>query len=697
MDLSRRHLIAITTSTAGMVAFRATAARHPPTAPRAYGALPSARQLAWHRLETYGFLHFTVNTFIDREWGLGDEDPKIFNPSDFSADQIVSACRAGGLKQLILTAKHHDGFCLWPSAYTEHSVKNSPYKGGRGDIVGEIAASCHAQGVKFGVYLSPWDRNHAQYGRPEYVSYYHNQLRELLTHYGPLHEIWFDGANGGDGYYGGAREVRAIDGTTYYQWDKIRALVRELQPDAVMFGDALDVRWVGNEAGLAGDPCWPTMDDTLFTPEKGNRGVRGGPIWNPAETDVSIRPGWFWHADEDDKVRSPANLLRLYSGSTGRGTNLLLNVPPDQRGRIAESDAQSLKNFRAMLDQTYARNLNANAQVTASSQFSAAFAPIRLPSGGVWAAKEDDTAGAWIELALPTPVTFDLIRLREELSYGARVDVYAIEVWRDGGWDSIAQHSCIGAQRLIHLDLPVTAQRVRLRVLTAAASPVISEFSLYHLPDIVEEPRISRDWTGMVTLTAPSAGLELFYTQDGTPPSASATVYTAPFALPEGGTVKAIARKPSTGGLSAVTVSDFDVAPVRWRVVRANGDAPDNLVRAAAFRGEDGQPVEIVIDLAQSYDLKGFTLRPVADPTMAVSTAEKVGPPVGYKIWVSTDGTTWGNPIIQGEFANVASSRSEQKIRFASPQAGRYLRLLLPRAVQDKPTIAIGGVGILTR
>lgn len=456
--------------------------------PKPWGATPSPRQLAWHRLETYGFLHFTVNTFTGREWGLGDEDPKIFNPTDFDADQIVTACKAGGLKQVILTAKHHDGFCLWPSRYTEHCIRNSPFQNGQGDIVRDISRACARQGVKFGVYLSPWDRNHAEYGRPAYVDYYFNQLRELLTGYGKLYDIWFDGANGDDGYYGGARETHRIDAATYYQWDRVRQTVRDLQPDAVMFADAhMDVRWVGNEKGVAGDPCWPTVDDTPFTPQKGNQGVRGGSIWNPAETDVSIRPGWFWHASEDDQVRSPANLLDLYLSSVGRGSTLLLNVPPDSRGRIGDTDARSLAAFRAILDKTYANNLAKGATVTASSAFSTAFAPARLGLGkGGWAARETDRDGAWLRLDLPKVQRFDLIRLREDLPYGVRVDDYEIDVWQGKAWQTIAKHSCIGPQRLIRLERPVTARKVRLRITKAAASPVISEFSLYLLPDIAK-------------------------------------------------------------------------------------------------------------------------------------------------------------------------------------------------------------------
>ncbi len=229
--------------------------------PRPFGPVPSERQLRWHEMEFYGFLHFTVNTFTDKEWGYGDESEKVFNPSEFDADQIVATAKRAGMKGLILTAKHHDGFCLWPSQYTEHSVKNSPWKDGHGDVVKEISAACRRHGLKFGVYLSPWDRNYKDYGRPEYVTYYRNQLRELLTNYGDIFTVWFDGANGGDGFYGGARETRKIDNRTYYDWEHTWQIVRELMPGAVMFSDGgPDFRWVGNESGIAGDPCWETLN-----------------------------------------------------------------------------------------------------------------------------------------------------------------------------------------------------------------------------------------------------------------------------------------------------------------------------------------------------------------------------------------------------------------------------------------------------
>ena len=340
---------------------------------RPYGATPSARQLAWHAHEFYGFVHFTVNTFTDKEWGYGDESPDVFNPTDFDAAQIVDTARRGGMRGLILTAKHHDGFCLWPSRYTRHSVAASRWRDGKGDVVGELSAACAAAGLRFGVYVSPWDRNHAEYGRPAYLTYYRNQLRELLTQYGPVFEVWFDGANGWDGFYGGAREQRRIDPQTYYGWDETIALVRALQPDACIFSDAgPDVRWVGNEPGIAGEPCWATIDAAglypgFAEPAVLNAGQRTGTHWLPAECDVSIRPGWFYHAHEDDKVRTPENLLALFFASVGRGANLLVNLPVDTTGQVHPLDRAALLGFAALREDVFARPLTARGTLTVSS------------------------------------------------------------------------------------------------------------------------------------------------------------------------------------------------------------------------------------------------------------------------------------------------------------------------------------------
>lgn len=475
--------------------------------PEPYGPVPSQRQLSWHQRAFYGILHFTTNTFTDKEWGYGDEDPDVFAPTAFDADQIVRTASDAGMTGLILTCKHHDGFCLWPSKYTEHSVKNSPWRDGKGDVVREISDACRENRTGFGVYLSPWDRNHADYGRTAYIDYFRNQLHELTTEYGELFEVWFDGANGGDGYYGGANEVRSIDRKTYYDWEHTRKIVRDNQPNAVMFSDAgPDVRWVGNEKGIAGNPCWATVDPNLLFPgidqesfrtrldhnmvdawdspgELLNAGDRGGSAWIPAECDVSIRPGWFYHAHEDDKVRSAENLLDLYFQSVGRGASLLVNLPPDGRGLIHENDIRSLIAFRQRMDGIFGLNLVRGARCTATNTRgdNRRFAPENVMDGDpeTYWSTDDDAGSSELVLEFPQAITFNVVSLKEFLPLGQRVDRFAVDFERSDTWCQWCDAAAIGARRLIR-GQDCTTTRVRLRIVECPVTPAIAEFGLYH-------------------------------------------------------------------------------------------------------------------------------------------------------------------------------------------------------------------------
>jgi len=455
--------------------------------PPPYGALPSARQLRWHEMETYAFLHYTVNTFTDKEWGYGDEDPSIFNPTAFDADAIVAALAAGGMTGVILTAKHHDGFCLWPTKTTDHFIR-------KGDIVRDISAAAHRAGLRFGVYLSPWDRNNPQYGRPEYVSIYREQLRELLTGYGPIFEVWHDGANGGDGYYGGAREKRLIDKHTYYHWPETWELVRSLQPEAVIFSDVgPDIRWVGNEKGFAGETCWET-----FAPvgEKGGpaapgdvrtsestTGTRNGGTWLPPECDVSIRPGWFWHSSQNDKVKTPQQLLDLYFKSVGRGASFLLNVPPDRRGLLHENDVESLRGFGELRRTMFRSNLAAGAHVSASNIRGGRreFGPQNLVDGDRYSywSTDDGVTTPTVTFDLRSVVRFSVVRLRENIRLGQRIEGFAIDAWGDNDWRTIAEGTSIGPCRLVRIAEPAATSRVRLRVTRSPVCPALSEFALF--------------------------------------------------------------------------------------------------------------------------------------------------------------------------------------------------------------------------
>jgi alpha-L-fucosidase len=463
------------------------ASQRPVAPPSPMAVVPSARQLAWHELEFYGFIHFTVNTFTDREWGYGDEPEATFDPTALDARQWARVARDAGMKGLILTAKHHDGFALWPSAFTEHSVKRSPWRNGAGDVVDELARACRELGLKFGVYLSPWDRNHPEYGRPAYLDYYRSQLRELLTRYA-LFEVWFDGANGGDGYYGGARERRRIDGATYYDWNTTWQLVRTLQPDAVMFSDAgPDVRWVGNEKGVAFETSWNPIDLAgLYPGHPGYTAVAAGTprgaSWAPPEVDVSIRPGWFYHPAEDAQVKTIEQLVDIYERSVGRGANLLLNIPPDRRGLIPDGDVARLRDFGRTIADTYRVDLalKATARSGTVRGGSDRFAAARVNDGDpltYWATDDGVTTGS-VELEWPAAVTVDRIVLHEAIALGQRVEAWTIEADTAGRWTRIAEGTTIGHKRIARVS-PLAARRIRVNITSALACPTISAISVY--------------------------------------------------------------------------------------------------------------------------------------------------------------------------------------------------------------------------
>ncbi|MBB6005486.1 alpha-L-fucosidase [Arcicella rosea] len=459
------------------------------SAPKPVYPIPTKDQLAYQEMETNAFIHFTTNTFTDLEWGNGDESPAIFNPTALDANQWIGTLKETGFKGAILTCKHHDGFTLWPSKFTEHSIKNSPYKDGKGDVVKETAEACKKFGVKFGVYLSPWDRNHADYGKPEYITYYRNQLKELFSNYKPVFELWFDGANGGTGYYGGAREARKIDGKNYYDWNTTIPMVRKMQPDVIFFSDAgPEIRWCGNESGIAGETNWNNITpDSLYAGKAGieqllNTGTENGTAWIPSEIDVSIRPGWFYHAKEDDKVKSAERLFEIYLSSVGRGSNLLLNIPPDRRGLFHENDVKALKGFKALLDKEFKTNLALKAPVKASAvrgndlKFSAK----NVTDGNketYWTTDDEQNSGN-LEINLGKNKAVKYVLLQEYIKLGQRVKSFTIEVWKNNAWQEVASATTIGYKRILKLD-GVETSKVRINIKDAKACPVISNVAVY--------------------------------------------------------------------------------------------------------------------------------------------------------------------------------------------------------------------------
>jgi alpha-L-fucosidase len=418
---------------------------------------PTRSQLEWQRDELTMFLHFGVNTFTDREWGDGTEDPKIFNPQRLDARQWARAAKAGGFRAMILTAKHHDGFCLWQTKTTTHSVASSPWRGGQGDVLRELVDACRAESLKVGVYLSPWDRNAPVYGdSPRYNDFYIAQLTELLTQYGPISEVWFDGANG-EGPNGKKQT---------YDWPRVWGTVRKLQPNAVMFSDAgPDVRWIGNERGVAGTTNWSTVDPSVvpFPGATGNAVMRmlqqgdpNGSAWRPGETDVSIRPGWFHHDAEDARVKSADDLVGLYFTSVGRNSKLLLNVPPTRDGLLNDVDVSRLAEMRARLDSVFSKDL----------------------AGGARTNWKQSARTAVLDVDLGDTRRFSIADFREDIMQGQTVASYALEREQGNAWQTICEGTTIGFRRLDRFD-PVEARRIRLTIREAVDTPKQVRLSLF--------------------------------------------------------------------------------------------------------------------------------------------------------------------------------------------------------------------------
>lgn len=460
---------------------------------KAANVTPAPRQLRWQQLELTAFIHFGINTFTNKEWGDGSEDPKIFNPEQLDTRQWVKVCKDAGFKQVILTAKHHDGFCLWPSKYTEHSVKNSPWKNGQGDIVKEMAAACKEFGIGFGIYLSPWDRNSPYFGSMAYNDYFINQLTELLSQYGQIDEVWFDGANG-EGP-SGKKQV--------YEYNRWYNLIRKLQPKATIAVSGPDVRWVGTETGYGREMEWSVVSaDQMrnediaensqkaaeFAPKDmmandlGSRKVISKAkslVWYPAEIDVSIRPGWFHHPEENDKVKSPDKLMDIYYSSVGRNGVLLLNIPPDKQGLINQSDVNALKGFKKQLDETFANNVLKSAKLIGANAKKTAVL-FDGKDGTHW--KMNTKAGPYVlEFKMDQPQTFDVLALQENLQIGQRIESFILEYKEGEIWKKITEGSTVGYKRLLRFPA-LTANEVRLRILSSRLEPALAEIGLYLRP-----------------------------------------------------------------------------------------------------------------------------------------------------------------------------------------------------------------------
>ncbi len=669
-------------------------------APSPIFPIPNQNQLRWQQMEYYAFVHFSVNTYTDMSWGKGDEDPKIFNPEQLDCRQWARICKEAGMKGVIITAKHHSGFCLWPSKYTDYSVKNAPWKNGKGDIMREMADACKEYGLKLGVYLSPWDRNHPDYGKPAYLTYFRNQLRELLTNYGEIFEVWFDGANGGSGYYGGANETRKIDRTTYYDWENTYKLVRSLQPNIVIWndgGDRADLRWVGTEAGYVGETNWSLLNATGDVPEKILRyGLESGNTWVPGEVNTSIRPEWFYHPKEDSKVKTLPQLMDTYYNSIGRNATLLLNFPIMPNGLIHPFDEKAVLDFRKAVKEVLAINLIKSAKVMASNvrgndpKFGGS-KTIDVNTESYWTT-DDQVKAASLTFSFAKPTTFNRFLVQEYIKLGQRVKAFTLEAFVNNQWQEIAKETTIGYKRILRFKT-VKATKLRLNITDAKACPLISNIGIYDAPQILVPPVAMRERSGDVRIIPADFESQIFYTIDGSTPTLQSNQYTGPIKTNDGKVVlKCFSFDPKSKKTSALTEEKFDIAKNTWKIVGIEDKQTNNL-----FDGNpDTQwyqkntlkmPVDLVIDLGKFQNISGFKYLP--DQHWWGS-----GIITNYRFFISENGNDW-KQVDEGEFSNIKNNPLWQVKTFA-PQKARYLKLRALRNTKDDDTVGYAEIDVIT-
>lgn len=719
-------------------------------AEKAAKVLPRPNQTAWMRLERTFFLHFGPNTFRGVEWGDGRESPSIFNPTELDADQWVRAMKEAGCNLLILVSKHHDGLCFWPSRYTAHSVASSPWRAGKGDMVREVADAARAHGIKLGIYLSPADlyqlRTNPQnpdgyYGNDspkvrstiptdpanfqtdpsrgraptlgfstyayevdDYNRYFLNQLYELLTEYGPISVAWFDGANPDPSVH------QTYDYAAWYD------MIRRLQPEAVISVKGPDVRWVGNEGGVGRTTEWsviplsqPPEKFTWPDMQDGDLGSRaklkpGSHLWwYPAEVNTSILNGWFWSPEK--RAKSPAELVDYYYRSIGRNGNMLLSLAPDTRGLIPDNQLASLRTMARVIEDTFEKDLAAGAEFTADTFHPAHHAAL-VHDGDLdtwWETAAGQTTAA-LMLTLPAAVTFDVVALQEAVDHrGQRIESFVIETWNGAAWTAptaVEEQTTVGHKRLVRLAVPVTTDRVRIRILASRLEPTLAEVGLFK-QSLPKDPVISdRNRDGFVTLSHPHP-LPIVYTVDGTEPTAKSAVYRSPIALPEGGTVKAAVRT-SEGKLGLVAIKTIvGLAPTGWKVVETHDVAASSgglpaanaidadawtFWREPATTGQSARP-SLTIDMDSPRRIGGFTYLPRQDWNF-------LGVVDRYRFETSLDGTRWTTQVESGVFGNIRNNPMLQEITFA-PVEARFFRFTALHDVDDNGWVGAAEITVL--
>lgn len=688
---------------------------------------PTPRQIAWQRDEISAFIHFGMNTFSGNEWGDGKEDPNLFNPTELDARQWVRAAKAAGITRMILTAKHHDGFCLWPSKYTEHCVRNSRWKNGKGDVVGEFVEACREEGMHYGIYISPWDRHEKTYGdSPSYNQYFLNQLREVLTNYPGIEEVWFDGACA-EGPNGKRQE---------YDWRAYWKLIRELVPNAAITVRGPDVRWCGNEAGytrksewsvipMPGDEqSWETSDKTLsgyirdiYGEDLGGREVlmrsrqnRSVLTWYPSQVNTSIRPGWFYHKSEDNLVRSLEDMLKVYYGSVGGNGQFLLNIPPDRRGLFHENDVARLKQIGDVLKTTFAQNLANGAKLTTEVDGGKSVGDVAVVLDNnpdtFWTTTDGPTS-LTITAELAAAVRANCLMLQEHIASGQRVEAFNVEILTEDQWRPAASCTVIGSKRLVRFD-DVNVSSVRVHFTQFRVRPTLAGMGLYFAPAVISAPKVARNTNGAVTIAVPQ-GACVRYTLDGSNPTDSSQLYTGPIQMPQGGVITAqtfplTPGRDIAGAGAAITRMEFGLVKAKWKILDCDSeDGPKVDARKAidenlntywhsrfSSGGVDPMPHHISVDMGETVTIRGFTYLPRQDPWDG-------GIILRARFEVSQDGKDWTIAADNVDFDNIVNSRQQQVVKLKTDMPARYFRLTALRTANDSDLASAADISVLVK
>ena len=653
--------------------------------PKAVGAVPTEAQMAWQHLETYAFVHFGLNTFNDLEWGYGNTPASTFNPKKLDTDQWVRTLKAAGMKAVILTAKHHDGFCLWPTKTVDYSVKNSPWLGGKGDLVKSLSESCRKYGLKFGLYLSPWDRHNAEYAREGYQKIFHDQIRELTSNYGELFEYWFDGANGGTGWYGGADEARSINPKEYYMYEEASEILRKNNPNIMIFGGTVPtIRWIGNEQGWAGETNWSAYSTSEEKHYRENIwGHREGKEWLPGEVDVSIRPGWFYHHREDHQVRSVANLTNIYYQSVGRNANLLLNFPVNLDGVIPRQDSINIVRWHEHIVKSFKNNLLKGARVEAEdTRLGDKFVPAHLVDGKdntYWATMESKTPS--IVFTLGKKEKLNNILLQEYIRLGQRVEGFTLESRAaDGSWQAVDTRdslTTIGYKRIIRIS-PVETDAIRLKITKSKDVPCLAEVAAYLAPELVDAPEAYRNEADQLIIRGVSPRHKLSYrigkgkwqsyTGSVQIPSDHVTVSV----MADSGTDKA--EKTIRFGYSAKNIQ-VDSLPAAQHKALFDGNG------YTTVRFKKAESV-LNFNLSKPSLVSSFVYTPTQH-------RDAQGHIQKYRLYADNQ------LVAEGEFQNIKANPIPVEVRLKKPVRTQKLRLEVVRVLDDKDFFEIGDIAFM--